>query len=182
MSDEYQSLSAPISVSTPVNMPRVKMPTAGMSPFRAGLNRVMKNVSRKKTVADIQKEMLSGVSDGHGSAAPSPSGQILRVLGWMDLTAFGISSTVGAGVYVIVGVAAANSAGPALILSFLVAAVACLFSGLCYCEFATRVPIAGSAYTYAYATMGELMGWFIGWNLTLEYGISASAVARAWAG
>lgn len=143
------------------------------------MSKLYRQVTRRKPVSRIQAEAASGEGgDGHG--APSKDGELKRVLGLADLTAFGVSSTIGAGVFVVTGLAARDNAGPALVLSFLFSAIACLFSGLCYCEFATRVPIAGSAYTYAYATLGELMGWFIGWNLTLEYGISASAVARGW--
>jgi amino acid transporter len=102
-----------------------------------------------------------------------------------DLVAYGLGSTLGAGLFVVAGQAAAGSgsrpaAGPAVSLSFLFAAVACLFSALCYAEFASRIPVAGSAYSFAYASLGEGVAWFIGWNLTLEYGVSAPAVARAW--
>ena len=109
------------------------------------------------------------------------SGQALqRSLGLTDVIAYGIGSTVGAGLFVVTGKAAKDFAGPAVSLSFAVAAIACLFSAFCYAEFAARVPVNGSAYSFAYATLGEGLAWFIGWNLTLEYGISAAAIARGW--
>jgi len=105
-----------------------------------------------------------------------------RTLGPWGLTAIGIGAVIGAGIFVITGVAAADHAGPAVILSFLLAAICSSFTALCYAEFATLIPLSGSAYSYAYATLGELMAWFIGWNLVLEYGVSASAVAVSWTG
>lgn len=105
-----------------------------------------------------------------------------RTLGPWALTAIGIGAVIGAGIFVITGQAAADHAGPAVILSFVIAAVCCTFTALCYAEFATLVPVSGSAYSYAYATLGELAAWFIGWNLVLEYGVSASAVAVSWTG
>src|SRR5699024_6369117 len=103
-------------------------------------------------------------------------------LGPWGLIALGIGAVIGSGIFVITGVAAADHAGPAVILSFILAAVVSMFTALCYAEFATLIPVAGSAYSYAYATLGELMAWFIGWNLVLEYGVSASAVAVSWTG
>jgi APA family basic amino acid/polyamine antiporter len=108
-----------------------------------------------------------------------------RVLGPIHLIAFGIGATVGAGIFATIGTAAAGGgehvgAGPALIISFLMVAVACGFAALCYSEFAAMVPISGSAYTYAYATLGELVAWLIGWDLILEYAISNAAVAVSW--
>eukprot|EP01087_Luapelamoeba_hula_P015499 TRINITY_DN4644_c0_g1_i1.p1 TRINITY_DN4644_c0_g1~~TRINITY_DN4644_c0_g1_i1.p1 ORF type:complete len:560 (+),score=79.80 TRINITY_DN4644_c0_g1_i1:2026-3705(+) len=99
-----------------------------------------------------------------------------------DLMAYGIGSTVGAGIFVVTGVVAQGTAGPAIIVSFLLAAFASLMSAFCYAEFAARIPVSGSAYTFSYATVGEFIGWVIGWNLTLEYAVSASAVARGWSG
>ena len=94
----------------------------------------------------------------------------------------GIGCIIGAGIFVIAGTAAALHAGPAVLISFVFAALACLFAGLCYAEFASMIPVSGSAYTYAYATMGRFVAWFIGWNLVLEYGVSASTVAVGWSG
>jgi len=108
--------------------------------------------------------------------------ELKRALGPTSLIMIGIGSIVGAGIFVYAGTAAAVHAGPAIILSFLVAGVGCLFSGLCYAEFASMIPESGSSYTYAYATMGRFMAWFIGWNMVLEYGVSASGVAAGWSG
>ena len=100
-----------------------------------------------------------------------------RVLGLFDIIGFGCASTIGSGVFVIAG-AAGKDAGGSLFISFIIGGFSCLFCGLCYGEFATRLPVAGSAYTFAYAAMGELIGFIIGWNLTLEYGISASVISQ----
>jgi basic amino acid/polyamine antiporter, APA family len=100
----------------------------------------------------------------------------------VNLTALGVGGIVGAGIFVLTGHAAAANAGPAVTLSFLLGAVACAFAGLCYAEMASTVPISGSAYTYAYATLGELVAWIIGWDLILEYAIGAVTVAIGWSG
>jgi APA family basic amino acid/polyamine antiporter len=105
-----------------------------------------------------------------------------RTLGPFHLTMIGIGAIIGAGIFVITGQVAADYAGPAVLLSFVFAAFGCLFAGLCYAEFASMIPVSGSAYTYAYATMGRFMAWFIGWNLVLEYLVSSSAVAVGWSG
>lgn len=106
--------------------------------------------------------------------------RLRRVLGPVSLTNLGIGSTIGAGIFVLVGLAAHDKAGPALILSFVVSGVACVFAALCYAEFASMVPVAGSTYTYAYATLGEMFAWIIGWDLVLEYAVAASTVANGW--
>eukprot|EP00123_Amoebidium_parasiticum_P001358 comp12430_c0_seq1/m.7340 comp12430_c0_seq1/g.7340 ORF comp12430_c0_seq1/g.7340 comp12430_c0_seq1/m.7340 type:complete len:593 (-) comp12430_c0_seq1:26-1804(-) len=106
---------------------------------------------------------------------------LLKVMGAVDLIAYGVGSCVGAGVFVSTGVIAANLAGPSVCLSFIFAGIAAGLSALCYAEFAARLPIAGGAYAYAYASMGELCGWFIGWNATLQYAFSAGSVAVSWA-
>ncbi|MFI5356893.1 MAG: amino acid permease [Opitutales bacterium] len=103
-----------------------------------------------------------------------------RALGPLNLISLGIGSVVGAGIFVLAGVSAAQYAGPAIVLSFIFTGIACLFAGLCYAEFATMIPVAGSAYTYTYATMGELFAWIIGWDLMLEYLFSGAAVAVSW--
>jgi basic amino acid/polyamine antiporter, APA family len=103
-----------------------------------------------------------------------------KTLGPMNLIALGIGAIIGAGLFVRTAAAAANSAGPSVTLGFILAAVGCAFAGLCYAEFASMIPIAGSAYTYSYATMGEMMAWIIGWDLVLEYGIGAATVSIAW--
>jgi APA family basic amino acid/polyamine antiporter len=105
-----------------------------------------------------------------------------RTLGPVQLVALGIGAIIGAGLFSLTGIAAAHHAGPAVTLSFVLAAVGCAFAGLCYSEFSTMIPIAGSAYTYSYATMGELLAWIIGWDLVLEYAVGASTVAVSWSG
>src|SRR5574340_1710259 len=106
--------------------------------------------------------------------------RLRRVLGPVQLTSLGIGCVIGTGIFVLTGVAAHDKTGPALILSFVVAGLACIFAALCYAEFASTVPVAGSAYTYAYATLGELFAWVIGWDLILEYAIGNVAVAISW--
>ena len=110
-----------------------------------------------------------------------------RVLGPLDLTMLGIGGIVGAGIFALVGTAAAGNAarpgaGPALVISFLLTGVACGFTALCYAEFASLVPLSGSAYTYAYATLGEIVAWIIGWDLALEYAVGNIAVDVSWSG
>ena len=103
-----------------------------------------------------------------------------RVLGATNLVALGIGAIIGAGIFVLTGTAAAQYAGPGIILSFILAGTGCLFAGLCYAEFASLIPIAGSAYTYGYATLGEIFAWIVGWNLILEYAFGAATVASGW--
>src|ERR1700694_3817350 len=102
-----------------------------------------------------------------------------RTLGVCHLTALGVGAIIGAGIFVMVGLGA-QYAGPGLTLSFVLSGLGCAFAGLCYAEFAAMIPLAGSAYTYAYATLGELLAWIIGWDLTLEYAMGASAVSSGW--
>src|SRR5436190_17494994 len=106
--------------------------------------------------------------------------RLRRVLGPVQLTALGVGAIIGTGIFVLTGVAAHDKTGPALMLSFVVSGIACIFAALCYAEFASMVPVAGSAYTYAYATMGELFAWIIGWDLILEYAVASSTVAHGW--
>jgi APA family basic amino acid/polyamine antiporter len=94
--------------------------------------------------------------------------RLKRVLGPVSLSALGIGATIGTGIFVLVGQVASQTTGPSLMLSFVVAGIACVFAGLCYAEFASMAPVAGSAYTYGYATLGELLAWIIGWDLVLE--------------
>ena len=108
--------------------------------------------------------------------------QLQRALGPFSLVMIGIGSIIGAGIFVIAGTAAAEHAGPAVLVSFIIAGLGCLFAGLCYAEFASMIPESGSSYTYAYATMGRFMAWFIGWNMVLEYLVSGSTVAVGWSG
>jgi APA family basic amino acid/polyamine antiporter len=105
-----------------------------------------------------------------------------RVLGPVGLTSLGVGAIIGAGIFVLTGAAAAKYAGPAIVLSFVISGLGCTFAGLCYAEMAAMIPIAGSAYTYSYATMGELLAWIIGWDLILEYSFGASTVAVGWSG
>ena len=106
--------------------------------------------------------------------------RLRRVLGPVTLTTLGVGAVIGAGIFVATGEAARNTAGPALMLSYVVAGVTCVFAALCYAEFASMAPVAGSAYTYAYATLGELLAWIIGWDLVLEYAVGAATVANGW--
>ncbi|MEP7346247.1 MAG: amino acid permease [Gemmatimonadaceae bacterium] len=122
----------------------------------------------KKSVAELQGE--------------AERSTLRRSLGRVQLTALGIGSIIGTGIFVLTGTAASQNAGPALVLSMIFAAIACAFAGLCYAELAAMIPVAGSAYTYAYATIGELIAWIIGWDLILEYALSGSTVAVGWSG
>src|SRR5215467_14921858 len=108
--------------------------------------------------------------------------RLRRILGPVQLSSLGIGAIIGTGIFVLTGVAAHDKTGPALILSFVVAALACVFAALCYAELAAMVPVAGSAYTYAYATLGQLPAWIIGWDLVLEYAVGAIAVSIGWSG
>lgn len=116
---------------------------------------------------------------GHETEEPRYSASLLRELGVLDLTALGIAAIVGAGIFSTIG-NAAYSGGPAVVLLFIFTAIACGFSALCYAEFASRIPVAGSAYTYAYASFGELIAWIIGWDLLMEYAVGNIAVAISW--
>jgi basic amino acid/polyamine antiporter, APA family len=124
----------------------------------------------------LSKKPLSDLS------AEAERGLLRRSLGPLHLTALGIGSIIGTGIFVLTGTAASQNAGPALVFSMVISAVGCAFSGLCYAEFAAMVPVAGSAYTYAYATAGEIFAWIIGWDLILEYALSVATVAVGWSG
>ena len=106
--------------------------------------------------------------------------RLRRILGPVQLTALGVGAIIGTGIFILTGVAAHDRTGPALMLSFVLAGLACVFAALCYAEFASMVPVAGSAYTYAYATLGELFAWIIGWDLILEYAVGSATVAQGW--
>lgn len=131
---------------------------------------------RKKSVEKIQADAASGLSDAH-TAGGEP--HLRRTLRLPDLTLMGIAAIIGAGIFAMIG-SAANRGGPAVIFLFGFTAIACAFSALCYAEFASRIPVAGSAYTYAYASFGELVAWIIGWDLIVEYCIGNIAVAISW--
>ena len=126
----------------------------------------------KKSITLLQAE----------AAAEGQEVTLRRALGALNLTMLGIGAIIGAGIFVLTGTAAAQYAGPAIVLSFILAGMGCLFAGLCYAEFSAMIPIAGSAYTYGYATLGELVAWIIGWDLILEYLFGAATVAVGWSG
>ncbi|OLB17240.1 MAG: amino acid permease [Gemmatimonadetes bacterium 13_2_20CM_69_8] len=127
------------------------------------------NLLRRKSITDLQTEALTDHS-------------LKRALGALNLTMLGIGAIIGTGIFVLTGTVAALNAGPAVVLSFVLAGVASIFAALCYSEFASLVPMAGSAYTYGYATLGELFAWIIGWDLVLEYALGAVTVAIGWSG
>src|SRR5678809_348156 len=108
--------------------------------------------------------------------------RLRRVLGPVQLTSLGVGAIIGAGIFVATGAAAHDVAGPALMLSYVAAGITCIFAALCYAEFASMVPVAGSAYTYAFATLGEMFAWIIGWDLVLEYAVGSATVANGWSG
>jgi APA family basic amino acid/polyamine antiporter len=128
-------------------------------------------LSSTKSIAHIQAE-----------ASEEGAHTLKRSLTALNLVMLGIGAIIGAGIFVLTGTAAANNAGPAVVLSFVLAGLGCLFAGLCYAEFASMIPVAGSAYTYAYATLGEFIAWIIGWDLILEYLFGAATVAVGWSG
>ena len=134
---------------------------------------------RKKPIAEIQRDAELGFGVDHDPSAATGEPHLRRTLGVVDLTAFGIAAIIGAGIFSTIGSAAYNG-GPAVAFLFVFTAIACAFSALCYAEFASRVPISGSAYTYAYASFGELVAWIIGWDLLIEYAIGNIAVAISW--
>jgi APA family basic amino acid/polyamine antiporter len=127
------------------------------------------NLFRRRSIAALQAEVLTDKS-------------LKRALGPVNLTALGIGAIIGAGIFVLTGQAAAQYAGPGIVYSFILSGLACAFAGLCYAEFASMIPLSGSAYTYGYATLGEFIAWTIGWNLILEYLFAASTVAVGWSG
>ena len=124
-----------------------------------------------KSIEQITREQL-------GSGEHS----LRRVLGPMNLLLLGVGAVIGTGIFVLTGQAAAAYAGPAIVLSMIIAGLASALAGLCYAEFASAVPVAGSAYIYAYATLGEFLAWVIGWDLILEYALGAATVAVGWSG
>jgi APA family basic amino acid/polyamine antiporter len=127
------------------------------------------NLFRRKSVTELQAEAATDHS-------------LKRALGALNLTLLGIGAIIGTGIFVLTGIVAAQNAGPAVVLAFILAGVASIFAALCYSEFASLVPMAGSAYTYGYATLGELIAWIIGWDLILEYALGAVTVAIGWSG
>jgi len=134
---------------------------------------------RKKSIAQIQADAAAGMTEHAQEGVGGEGGGLRRTLGVFDLTLMGIAAIVGAGIFAMIGKASHNG-GPAVALLFVFTAFACGFSALCYAEFASRIPVAGSAYTYAYASMGEFIAWIIGWDLIVEYAIGNIAVAISW--
>ncbi|MCA1625800.1 MAG: amino acid permease [Acidobacteria bacterium] len=139
----------------------------------------MNSLFRKKSISQIQADAAAGLSDHAQETVGGEGGGLRRTLGVFDLTLMGIAAIVGAGIFAMIGKASYNG-GPGVALLFVFTAFACGFSALCYAEFASRIPVAGSAYTYAYASMGELIAWIIGWDLIVEYAIGNIAVAISW--
>jgi APA family basic amino acid/polyamine antiporter len=133
----------------------------------------------RKSIAALQAEAAEREVQALTTHGGIP---LKRTLSATSLVALGIGAIVGAGIFVLTGHAAAVNAGPAISLSFVLSAIACAFAGLCYAEMASTVPISGSAYSYAYATMGEIVAWIIGWDLILEYALGATTVAIGWSG
>ncbi len=132
--------------------------------------------TRNQYFATKSLKLLLEEAEGEGE------NRLRRILGPVQLTALGIGAIIGAGIFVATGAAAHNVAGPSLMLSYVVAGITCIFAALCYAEFASMVPVAGSAFTYAYATLGELFAWIIGWDLVLEYAVGSATVATGWSG
>ena len=133
----------------------------------------------------MQQDLFKKKSINHLLAQSKGEGNgksLKKVLGAFELTMLGIGAIIGTGIFVLTGIAAANYSGPALIISFMISGVACAFAGLCYAEFAAMVPVAGSAYTYGYAALGEIWAWIIGWDLLLEYAVAVAAVGIGWSG
>src|SRR5256885_548435 len=125
------------------------------------------NLLRRKSITQLQSEAQTDTS-------------LKRALGSWNLVLLGIGAIIGGGIFVLTGKVAAQNAGPAVVLSFVLAGVASIFAALCYAEFASLVPMAGSAYTYGYATLGEIFAWIIGWGLVLEYALGAVTAAISW--
>src|SRR5688572_21068719 len=134
---------------------------------------MLKSLFRKKPLSTILKDAEQGLDDGHGGKG------LKKILGVRDLTSMGIAAVIGAGIFSTIGQAAYNG-GPGVIFLFIITAVTCGFSALCYAEFASRVPVSGSAYTYSYITFGEVIAWIIGWALILEYSIGNVVVSISW--
>src|ERR1700744_4299407 len=139
----------------------------------------MANIWARKSIKALQAEAAEPETQALVTHGEVP---LRRTLSAWSLIAIGIGDIIGAGIFVLTGHAAATNAGPAIAISFILGGIACAFAGLCYAEMASTVPIAGSAYTYAYATMGEFIAWLIGWDLILEYSLGATTVAIGWSG
>jgi APA family basic amino acid/polyamine antiporter len=143
--------------------------TQSQTQTKAGLSKSTSQIFARKSLQVLLDEMAG-------------EHRLRRVLGPVTLTALGVGAVIGAGIFVATGAAAHDVAGPALMLSYVVSGITCIFAALCYAEFASMAPVAGSAYTYAYTTLGELLAWIIGWDLVLEYAVGAATVANGWSG
>jgi APA family basic amino acid/polyamine antiporter len=163
-------------------MPRIIPRSYAFASLRIGFFEVDHTATVK-----LEKDIVAGslfrtksIERLMADAASSGEGTLKRTLGPMSLVALGIGAIIGAGLFVRTAAAIADRAGPSVVLAFIVAGIGCAFAGLCYAEFASMIPVAGSAYTYSYATMGELVAWIIGWDLVLEYAVGAATVSIAW--
>ena len=144
------------------------------------MNSVWQALTRVKPITQMLSEQ-EALENGSQSNSPHSIERLQRCLSAVDLTMLGVGAIIGTGIFVLTGIAALK-AGPAVIISLLLAGITCIFAGLCYAELSSRIPVAGSTYTYAYASLGEFCAWVIGWDLVLEYTIGAAAVARGWSG
>jgi len=169
-----------------LNTPSLRSSVSAMTAFDTGARALATNRARSDARMLAQLTRKKSVADATADDE-APQGRLRRTLGLVDLTALGIGAIIGAGIFSSTGTAAAGGAdhigaGPALIVSYVLTAVACGFAALCYAELASMIPIAGSAYTYAYVTLGEFLAWIIGWDLILEYAVGNVAVAVSWSG
>src|SRR5438876_1159343 len=164
---------------------------SGRSGWRRGTRPPGRSSSRRPAGASerspvqnsaMARQLLATKSIAELHEQESSGNQLRRALTATQLTLLGIGGIIGTGIFVLTGVAAATNAGPALPLSFIVAGLGCTFAGLCYAEFAAMIPVSGSAYSYSYATLGEGIAWFIGWNLVLEYLFAVATVSVGWSG
>src|SRR5256886_8942538 len=161
--------------------PDVRAPRESAPPF-ARFPQIPCVDSSRKIEGPMASQLLATKSIAELHEQESTGNQLRRALTATQLTLLGIGGVIGTGIFVLTGVAAANNAGPALPLSFIVAGIGCTFAGLCYAEFAAMIPVSGSAYSYSYATLGEGIAWFIGWNLVLEYLFAVATVSVGWSG
>src|ERR1700674_2373247 len=138
------------------------------------------NCKTRETKVDMPSQLF--MTKSHETLLEEIHGEnrLRRVLGPVQLASLGVGAIIGTGIFVLTGVAAHDLTGPALMFSFVVSGITCIFAALCYAEFASMVPVAGSAYTYAYATLGELFAWIMGWDLILEYAVASATVAHGW--
>jgi basic amino acid/polyamine antiporter, APA family len=161
---------SPTGGSRGYDIPGIVKQSINQADLRGGMTKpsILESLFRKKSLAQLQKELDQ-----------RDSGSLVRSLTLLDLTCFGIAAVVGAGIFSTIGTASYDG-GPAISLLFVLTAIACLFSALCYAEFASKIPVSGSAYTYSFAAFGEFVAWIIGWNLLMEYAIGNSVLAFAW--